>query len=214
MNKTTESTVRKVDPERQQAKRRKIIEAAVECFARRGFHATTTAEICASAGMSPGNLFHYFNSKDAIIEAIAEEDQRETAAVFALLETAQDVIEAVQTLAELSLVQATDPVYARISIEIAAEVTRNEKFANLFAPNEAATKAALVTLLDRGIVNGQIDSMLNPDLAATWLIALLDGAVGRAAMDPAFSSQSHAPMLRLMIGRFLRPATFMHPRSS
>lgn len=198
--------MRKVDPERQEAKRRQIVEAAVACFARRGFHSTTTAEICAAAGMSPGNLFHYFDSKDAIIQAIAEEDQRETAAVFAELDGAEDILAALLAMAEMALIQSTDQVYARISIEIAAEATRNPKITALFVVNEAQTKAALVALLKRGIDREQIDATLDPDLAATWLIALLDGAIGRAVMDPHFDPKAHAPMLRLMIERFLRPA--------
>ncbi|WP_230391141.1 TetR/AcrR family transcriptional regulator [Burkholderia cenocepacia] len=63
--------MRKIDPERVEAKRRQILDAAIDCFARDGFHATSTAAICKAAGMSPGNLFHYFPTKAAIIEAIA-----------------------------------------------------------------------------------------------------------------------------------------------
>lgn len=197
--------MRKVDPERQEAKRRQIVDAAVECFARRGFHATTTAEICAAAGMSPGNLFHYFDSKDAIIQAIAEEDQRETAAMFAQLEDVDDVLAGLIAMAEAAVALSTDQVYARISIEVAAEATRNPKITALFAANEAQTKDALVRLLKRGADRGQIDSALNAEVAAAWLIALLDGAIGRAVMDPAFDVQAHAPMLRVLIERFLRP---------
>jgi TetR/AcrR family transcriptional repressor of uid operon len=199
------SDVRKVDPERQHAKRKQIVEAAIECFARRGFHATTTAEICAAAGMSPGNLFHYFDSKDAIIQAIAEEDQRETAAMFAQLDAADNVLDALLEMAEGAMTLASDQVYARISIEIAAEATRNPKITAMFVVNEGHTKAALVSLLARGIDRGQIDRTLDPILASTWLIALLDGAIGRAVMDPTFDPKTHAPMLRLLITRFLSP---------
>lgn len=197
--------MRKVDPGKQQAKRRRIIEAAVECFARRGFHATSTAEICTAAGMSPGNLFHYFDSKNAIIAAIAQEDQRETAEFFAGLSNAGDAVAAILQVAAAALQQASDPIYARISIEIAAEATRNPEIAALFAANEALVKTELVGMLKRGIAAGQIDSGLNPAHAATWLIALTDGATGRAVMDPTFKPRSHAPMLQRMIRRFLQP---------
>lgn len=197
--------MRKIDPEKQQAKRRQIVVAAVECFARRGFHATSTAEICVAAGMSPGNLFHYFDSKNAIIEAIALEDQREVAKFFAELPDTGDAITAIQQIAAAALEQATDPVYARISIEIAAEATRNPEITALFAINGTLVKSKLIGILKRGIANGQIDSGLNPALAATWLIALTDGAIGRAVMDPAFKPKAHAPMLQLMIRRFLQP---------
>ena len=66
--------MRKIDPARQQERRRQILAAAAECFAENGFHATSTAQICARAGMSPGNLFHYYASKAEIIEALIASD--------------------------------------------------------------------------------------------------------------------------------------------
>ncbi|WP_238149352.1 TetR/AcrR family transcriptional regulator [Arsenophonus endosymbiont of Aleurodicus floccissimus] len=50
--------------------------AAIRCFVEKGFHVTSTAEICKAAGinMNPGNLFHYYPTKIAIIEAIALQD--------------------------------------------------------------------------------------------------------------------------------------------
>lgn len=202
--------MRKVDPVKQQAKRRQILDAAVECFARSGFHATSTAQICAAAGMSPGNLFHYFDSKNAIIKAIALEDQQETAGFFASLPVDGNALHAIQDIAAAALEQACDPLYARISIEIAAEATRNPEIAALFAANEALVKTELVGILRRGIAKGEIDAGLDPALSATWLIAVTDGAVGRAVMDPAFKARTHAPMLQLLIARFLLPAS---PRS-
>jgi len=43
-----------------------IIEAAVICAAKRGLHHTTTHHIAEAAGVSVGNLYHYFDDKEAI----------------------------------------------------------------------------------------------------------------------------------------------------
>lgn len=197
--------MRKIDPGKQEAKRRQILDAAIACFARKGFHGTSTNEICAEAGMSPGNLFHYFPNKAALIAAIAEEDRREMGERFARLAGEDDTIAAIETLATELLAQSADPVYARISVEIAAETMSNSEIGSLFAENEALIKADLVALLKRGIAKGQIDPALKPQLAATWLIALADGAVGRALMDPDFKPRTHAPVLLRMVRRFLEP---------
>jgi hypothetical protein len=61
MEEPTEA-MRTVDPEKHQQRRLSIIGAAVDLFATKGFAATTTAEICRAAGISSGNLFHYFPS--------------------------------------------------------------------------------------------------------------------------------------------------------
>ncbi|MBN3821618.1 TetR/AcrR family transcriptional regulator [Paraburkholderia sp. Se-20369] len=197
--------MRKVDPEKVEAKRRQILDAAIECFARNGFHGTSTAAICAAAGMSPGNLFHYFPTKAAIIEAIAQEDRQESAELFAQWADADDVVAAIEAVALEKMKAASEPIYARISIEVAAEASRNPDVAALFAANEAHEKGLLVALVKRGIAQGQIDPALKPELVATWLIALAEGAVGRVVFEPGFKTKTHAPMLRLIIRRMLQP---------
>jgi AcrR family transcriptional regulator len=196
--------MRKVDPEKVEAKRRRILDAAIECFARGGFHGTSTAEICAAADMSPGNLFHYFPSKAAIIEAIAQEDQREMAALFARHADAADALQAIADIAVEMMKLGSEPTYARISIEIAAEASRNPEIAALFAANEARVTDGMAALIRRGIAQGAIDASLKPELAATWLIALAEGAIGRIVLAPGFKVRTHAPVLRKLIERWLR----------
>ncbi len=58
----------------------KILAAAERCFVRSGFHQTSMQEICAEAGMSPGNLYRYFPSKEALIAGISERNRTEAAA--------------------------------------------------------------------------------------------------------------------------------------
>lgn len=197
--------MRKVDPARHEAKRRQIVEAAVVCFARKGFHQTSTAEICATAGMSPGNLFHYFENKNAIIAAIAEEDRKETAQIFDQLGKAEDLVDGLVQLANALAIQAADPIYAGISLEVAAEAARNAEVAALFVSNDLETRARLTTLLREAAARGQVDGSLDLEQAATWLIIIFEGVVGRAGIDASFNPKAHAPTLRLLIERFLRP---------
>ncbi|MBC3494449.1 TetR/AcrR family transcriptional regulator [Pseudomonas sp. SWRI100] len=195
--------MRKVDPLKHQAKLQHILEAAVACFAEKGFRGTSTNEICAAAGMSPGNLFHYFPNKQAVIEAIVEEDRREMSERFAQLAEEPDAILAIERLAKDLLKQCADPVYAKIGVEVVAESMRNPEMATLFAASEASIKGDLVTLLRRGIAQGQIDASLDPKIAATWLIALIDGAVSRSVLDRDFKPKAYTPTLMRMIRRFL-----------
>ncbi|RQO50965.1 TetR family transcriptional regulator [Variovorax sp. KBW07] len=199
--------MRKVDPERQLAKRRQIMEAAGDCFARRGFHATTTAEICAAAGMSPGNLFHYFDSKSAIVEAIVDEERSDTAAYFAALEEAPDSFEALLDFLDVVMAFAADKSYARLALEIAAEAMRNPAIGARTAASDAETRAAIATLLRAAMARGQADAGLDPAQAASWVAALIDGVFSRLAMDACFDPQREAPMLRLVVSRFLKPGS-------
>ncbi len=205
--------MRKVDPKKHEAKRQQILDAAIQCFGQKGFHQTSTAEICAAAGMSPGNLFHYFPSKDAIIEAIVEAERREAEVAFDRLYKAPDIFAGLLELIDLSFKEISDPIHARLGMEIAAEVTRNPRVAELFARSEGESKEQLVKVLKLAADRGQIDASLDMKSAATWLIALLDGAVGRAALDPSFNVKKQAPMLRLLVTRFLQPQPQPQPQA-
>ncbi|GLF92900.1 TetR/AcrR family transcriptional regulator [Streptomyces yaizuensis] len=200
--------MRTVDPVKHAAKRRRILEAAAACFAEKGFHGTRTADICARAGMSPGNVFHYFPSKHAIIAALIEQDGAETADHLAALTTAKDPLAALFGLVNDVVNLAADPAYAGLALDTAAEAQRDEHIAALLARNDRALRAGIAGLLRRAAADGGIDATLDPDATATWIAAQIDGLFARVATDPEFAPLEQAPMLRLLLTRFLgaRPA--------
>lgn len=200
---TRRNWMRKLNPEKHEAQRRKILDAARACFARKGFSGTTTSEICAEVGMSPGNLFYYFPNKAALVSAVAEDELRQMSLLFSGIAHQDDVIEAIEMLATELIKLSLDPVYVRINTEIAAEIMRNSEFGRPFAENERHIKVDLISLIQRGIDRGQVDPSLSPESVVTWLIALFDGAMTRAQMDPDYSIERHAPTLLHMLRRFL-----------
>jgi len=197
--------MRKVDPEKYEAKRRQILDAAVVCFARSGFHKTSTAEICVEAGMSPGNLFHYFKNKNAIIEAIVDEDRRKISEWYETASQAEDLFEELFKLMQHNLELIAEPVYRKIGIEIFAEAMRNPSVGHLVARNDAEQIAALTGILKKAATKGQIDASFDIAKLATWIAALGDGAFGRAALDPYFDPTDQAGVLREILTRILKP---------
>jgi TetR/AcrR family fatty acid metabolism transcriptional regulator len=51
-------------------KRRLILDAAVRVFARQGFHATRVSDIADEAGVAYGLVYHYFKSKDEVLNEL------------------------------------------------------------------------------------------------------------------------------------------------
>lgn len=51
-------------------KRRQILDAAIRVFARQGFHATRVSDIADEAGVAYGLVYHYFNSKDEVLNEL------------------------------------------------------------------------------------------------------------------------------------------------
>jgi TetR/AcrR family transcriptional regulator, repressor for uid operon len=196
---------RTLDPEKHAAKRNQILDAAVQCFADRGFHGTSTADICRVAGMSSGNMFHYFPTKDAVVMAIADIDRHQTAEMFSSVEMSCNVVATITNLAEHVIDSYANPTIARLSLELAAEASRNPVIAAMFEDNDRTTKAMFVDLLTVGMRRGEVDGTLDPQAASLWLIALVEGAIGHAAMDASFDPASHVATLKLLITRFLSP---------
>ena len=53
-------------------RREQIIDAAVHIFAQKGFARATNKDIAREAGITPGLIYHYFESKEALLKAIIE----------------------------------------------------------------------------------------------------------------------------------------------
>src|SRR3989475_8576014 len=54
-------------------KRRVILDAAVRVFARQGFHACRVSDIADEAGVAYGLVYHYFASKDEVLDTLFAE---------------------------------------------------------------------------------------------------------------------------------------------
>jgi AcrR family transcriptional regulator len=57
----------------QEERRRQILDAAVRAFAKKGYHASRVSDIAEEAGVAYGLVYHYFESKDAVLEAVFRE---------------------------------------------------------------------------------------------------------------------------------------------
>ena len=197
--------MRPIDPVQHQQRRQQIVEAALECFAEKGFHRTRTADIGRRAGMSPGHLFHYFDSKDAIFAEVVEQDRRDAAAHFAALHAREDRYGALLELADTVLALVVQRRYAALTLETAAEALRHPRLAAVFERDDALIKADLERLLGDAAQRGQIDPGLEPQALAIWLLALMEGALMRAALDPHFDLAGERATLRLLLEPLLRP---------
>lgn len=197
--------MRTIDPDKHAARRDAILAAARHCFARKGFHQTSTAAICAQAGMSPGNLFHYFPTKQAIIAAIVDQEGSETAAYFDALQGSADAYGALLAFMDAVLALAADDGVAGLALDIAAEALRDADIAARVARNDATLRAGVQALLESAAARGQIDAALEPAQTAGWIAALVDGIFNRVAVDPHYAPLAQRASLHLLLARFLRP---------
>src|SRR5438876_1064639 len=79
-------------------RRSQILEAALVCFAKRGFHQTSMHDISAEAGISVGLIYRYFENKEAVISAMADRHKNEINEVFVRARQAPNLLEALEIL--------------------------------------------------------------------------------------------------------------------
>jgi TetR/AcrR family transcriptional regulator, repressor for uid operon len=190
--------MRRANTQRQSDRRMEILDAAQRCFARAGFHGASMQEICAEAGMSPGNLYRYFPSKEALIAGICERNRAEAAESLLAVDQAPGFFEGLAALARYHLVERTDEE-AGLCAEIMAESRRNPEIARLHTELERDIKTRLVDMLRRAAGRGEISSAIDLDGAATMLMVLADGMSWRRASDPSFNSEAALPYILQMV---------------
>jgi len=74
----------------QAEKRRLILDAAVRVFARKGYHTSRVGDIAEEAGIAHGLLYHYFSSKEQVLETVFRENWSELLAAFARIEASDE----------------------------------------------------------------------------------------------------------------------------
>jgi TetR/AcrR family transcriptional repressor of uid operon len=190
--------MRRANVQRQSDRRLEILDAAQRCFARSGFHGASMQEICAEASMSPGNLYRYFPSKEALIAGICERNRAEAAEGFLAVDQAPGFFEGLAALARHHLVERPEEA-AGLCAEIMAESRRNPEIARLHTELEQDIKKRLIDMLRRAAARGEISDAVDLVAAATMLMVLSDGLSWRRASDPSFQAEAALPHVMNMV---------------
>lgn len=173
----------------------RILDAAERVFARAGFHAATMNDVAAEAGMSPGNLYRYFASKDAIVAGIAERDRMEIAADFAKLEPSRGGL--LDQLEELGRQHMTRKPREKaiIAVQIWAEATRNPEMARMCAGIDDAVAIGLTAAVAAAAMSGELPRNLDQARFLQAIFMMADGFFCRRAVDPDFDAAAGAETL-------------------
>lgn len=118
-------------PEHLAARREQVLHAALRCFARDGFHATSMATVVAESGMSAGAVYRYFPSKAELVAAVAEGVMSQVVStVDEVLEEPEPVApaEALRLLLHRALAYATSSEVdlTRVAVTAWGEALRDE----------------------------------------------------------------------------------------
>jgi len=153
-------------------KRRQLLDAAVRVFARKGFHASRVGDIAEEAGVAHGLLYHYFDSKDEVLEAIFRDNWSvlvtRIASVEESDEPAADQLRHIAAIVLRTWLHLPDVVRVVVrefgrSPEVAARI------GELARPIEAIER-----VIARGMARGEFRSDIEPRFAATVVYGSID----------------------------------------
>ncbi len=149
--------------------RDRIYQAALQRIKHYGYAKTTMAEIAADTGMSPGNIYRFFEAKIDIAEAIARAHYAEQQARLAAIARKQDIPpdERLRTvlitqMRENFAMLSSDPKILEL-----AEVVHRER--PLLAAEENAHERVFLTQIIRDGVDSGMFAATDPEFAAEML---------------------------------------------
>jgi TetR/AcrR family transcriptional regulator, fatty acid metabolism regulator protein len=152
-------------------KRRTILDAAARVFARKGFHTSRVGDIAEEAGVAHGLLYHYFSSKDEVLETIFREHWTTLLErVHEAEETGDDPIEQLRGIAAAMFEGwLNEPDVVRVVVrEIARTEEISEHVGELVRP---------IGAIRRVIERGQAQGVLRDDLDASMAAVIFYGGI-------------------------------------
>jgi AcrR family transcriptional regulator len=161
-------------------KRRQLLDASVRVFARKGFHASRVGDIAEEAGVAHGLLYHYFKSKDEVLEAVFHDNWSlllaRIAGVEETDEPAADQLRHITAIVLRTWLHLPDVVRVVIR-EFGRSPELAERIGELAQPIDSIAR-----VIERGIERGEFKSV-DPRVAATVVYGSIDELLTAWVLD-------------------------------
>jgi TetR/AcrR family transcriptional regulator, repressor for uid operon len=194
---------------RHPGRRDQILNAAMKLFTEKGFHASSMAELAKEARMSVGHIYHYFENKDAIIEAIVDRDMAEVMVFMDEFAQADDPVAALIDRLDEGINRHLDRQRAAMRLEVLAEAARNPRVAAKLHAVDRACCGRLVEVLSRPLGHlGEAEIAARVDA----ITATFQGLTIRAVQHPALDRDAVLRTTRLVIRALLTDPCGLHSK--
>jgi AcrR family transcriptional regulator len=176
---------RRAPPEERRAQ---ILEAALQCFASKGYHSATMDDLVRASGLSKGSLYWHFQSKEEVLLALFDAFAAEIFAAWeAAAEDDHDSLELLRREGEIAIEKLCSEMrLLRAWAEFLTHPAARERLAAVYVE----TRAKLGTWVRRGIARGEI-RQVPVDSATASLVAAVEGLLLQAMVDPDFDARRH-----------------------
>jgi AcrR family transcriptional regulator len=142
-----------------------ILDKAAELFARKGISATTVREIGDAAGILSGSIYHHFDSKDTIIDAIVSSYFDDVLSGYAtVLRSGGDATEQLSGLIRTSLHCAEDHPHASELYQRDRNYLRETPRFAYVRDAVASMRRTWLTVIEAGVAEGAFRSDVRPKI--------------------------------------------------
>ena len=193
----------KLNEQEKTERKQHIVNASKACFVRKGFHNTSMQDICNEAGMSAGNLYRYFNSKEEIIEAFAAQEMDWMRTAIQDVPSSNDMVQAITDTAFWTASTLIQENEAEMIAELLAEAGRNPRINAIYVKFNKQLIAEISAVLTTAKDNGVISPLHEQEITAQTLISLVDGLAMHKIVNPDFDLMKLRPALATMIEALL-----------
>lgn len=162
----------------------RVLDGARRCFVERGFHASSTAQISAAAGVSVANLYQYYPTKEALVTALIDLDLKRHANMIVRFWASDLSPEAIkEALGDIFLSKEGHDV-AVLRAEIASEGARNPEVADMLRRSETELVALLNGNIRAAQQDGRISRTLDPVVVGERLALVFEGIMRLYVFSP------------------------------
>jgi len=165
-------------------RRAQILDAALVCFAKRGFHQASMHDISAEAGISVGLIYRYFENKDAVISAMADRHKKEIHEVLERAQQAPTLLESLEILFTAHCCEDAPQVVSAFVVDLYAEASRNQRVAELVRDVLQTAMDGVTDLIARSPEAESAAHGLKPHEQAELIFAVSRGMLMRDVLQP------------------------------
>ena len=195
----------KLKPDIQRARREHILDAAEQCFGRAGFHRTTMHDICREAAVSPGALYVYFDSKEALIAGICERDRARVRRALRHPGGRPGLSGSAARRWASSISSRSRRTAIACASRSASNSTRNPRVGEIFQRIDRYIAESFEKLFAKLQAEGRIAPALDIPTTTKAFMVVCDGMFWRRAVDPAFNPAAVMPAVLQLIRALLNP---------
>ena len=161
-----------------------ILDAALVCFAKRGFHQASMHDISAEAGISVGLIYRYFENKDAVISAMADRHKKEIHEVLKRAQQAPTLLESLEILFTAHCCEDAPQLVSAFVVDLYAEASRNPRVADLVRDVLQTAMNGVTDLIARSPEGESAAHGLKPHELAELIFAVSRGMLMRDVLQP------------------------------